>query len=75
MRLRVEDLGVIREKLIKVLDESPALMRAESKHTVDRFLEHYSDPRNIEELHDQIKWLKNELWEIYEIAEGNDYES
>lgn len=75
MRQRIEDLGVIKEKLRRLLDESPALEKAESKHSIDRFCEFYGDARNMEDLHDQLRWLKDELWEIYGIAAGDDYDN
>ena len=70
-RERIEDLGVIREKLDRLLEDCLPLEKAQSKHSIDHFCEFYGDSRNMEELHDQLRWLKDELWNIYAIAEGD----
>jgi hypothetical protein len=69
---RLEDLGIIFEKLSKILDQSNIFDECVSKHTRDDFNEKYSKPKNLEELHDQIRWLKDELWDIYYLAAGNE---
>jgi hypothetical protein len=69
---RLEDLGIIFEKLSKILDQSLIFDECVSKHTRDNFIEKYSKPKSLEELHDQMRWLKDELWDIYYLAAGNE---
>lgn len=73
-RERIEDLGVIKEKLNRILEDCLPLEKAQSKHSIDHFCEFYGDSRNMEELYDHLRWLKEELWDIYEIAAGEDYD-
>jgi len=72
---RIEDLGKIAILLSKLIEQAEDDWghRANSKHTIDEFLTHYNDSRNLEDLHDQLRWHKEKLEEIYNIAAGFDY--
>ena len=69
---RLEDLGIIFEKISRALEGGGIFDECVSKHTRDSFIEKYSNASNLEELHDQIRWLKEELWNIYYLALGNE---
>lgn len=70
-RERVEDLGVIRQLMQEILDETEFFSRACSKHSVDSFCERYGNLKNLEELHDEIRYLKDRLWKVFSVAEGD----
>jgi len=71
MRDRVEYLGVIKEKLSKILEYNDFLDRASSKHSIDSFIEFYGKEKNLEDLHDNIRYFKDELWNIFAVASGD----
>lgn len=74
-RERVEDLGVIKEKLGKLLENFDFFEDCQSKHTIDTFCEKYNDIRNLENLHNEIRWMIENLWEIYGVAVGNEHDN
>lgn len=67
---RLEDLGRIREKLERLLDESIAL-EAGSMHD-EYFLNVYKDEDKLDDLYRSLKYLSNELSECLVIARGHD---
>lgn len=72
-RERIEDLGVITERLRSLVDN---LGRwddwVNSKHGFDAFLQHYSNEETMHELHRNLMCLKDGLYEILVIARGDE---
>jgi hypothetical protein len=74
-RERLEDLGIISEKLRHILEDNESLFdECTSKHTIDAFVEKYKDPEQLEELHDWIRFLEEKLWDAYALAKGDEEE-
>jgi hypothetical protein len=71
---RIEDLGAIRVLLIDILDYTDVFELANSKHSIDSFVEHYKDEDRLCDLHGEIRFLKDKLWHIYSIAKGDNYD-
>jgi len=71
-RERIEELGAIRVMMKSLIDEYDMFERATSKHSIDSFLEFYRDTNNLEDLHDQIRWLNDQLHNVLYLAEGYD---
>jgi hypothetical protein len=74
-RERIEDLGVIRERLSTLLrsffDEWPYF---DSKHSYERFKEHQTkdDCQELATFHTALRFFKDELWGILSIANGEE---
>lgn len=69
---RLEDLGVIKEKLNRFFDDYQDLFNmCNSKHDLDDFLVHFNDNRNLEALHRDIRNMKESLYEIADIVHGD----
>jgi hypothetical protein len=74
-RERVEDLGRIRVLIEKLMENSldDLHQQCNSKHTVDPFIDKYlENSEGLEELHDKIRALNDQIQEIYSIALGDD---
>ncbi len=70
-RKRVEDLGIIKEKMRKMLDVDSIFDDCKSKHTVDCFIGKYKENQDgLIDLHNWIKNLNEELYFIYAVACG-----
>lgn len=71
-RERLEDLGRIADRLYHILREDSVLDECNSKHSVDTFIQKYSSPEKLEELHEWLRWHKEKLDDLESIAFGND---
>ncbi len=76
-RERVEDLGVIKEKLCVLIDDFEGRFPFfDSKHSYDDFVKYFETDtaciRGSLEIHCSIRHLLEKLWEIYGIAHGDD---
>ena len=70
-RQRIEDLGIIQEKLDRLQEQfSHLFYQVQSKHQVDEFFERYLNTKNLHELFYQLKSLKETLEEVEMISEG-----
>ncbi len=72
---RIEDLGRIREILGAALERTDIFKECVSKHTVQPFLDRYSNLGMLQELHDEIRFLGEDLDKIHSIAIGGNYEN
>lgn len=76
---RLEDLGRIREKLSQLLDE-PLIRDADSKHDFERWKKNHHDmiehdePKGLDGIFGQIRWLRSQIEEIYYLSCGDEYE-
>jgi len=70
-RERVEDLGVAAEKLKTILNafegDWPFF---DSKHQYDAFEEKIKKDENLYSFHLYIRHLKEELWDVFNICDG-----
>lgn len=72
-RERIEDLGIIQEKLTRFFDDREDLFREfDSKHQEEKFVQKYRCEDNLYDLFYKLRGLENELWEIWGIARGED---
>lgn len=70
---RVEDLGVIAERLRFLVENfGPWDSWTNSKHGFDQFLQHYSNEQHMHNLHVELVMLKDSIYEIMEIAKGDE---
>ncbi len=71
-RERVEDLGRILEKLLRLHEEIEGTWgrHVQSKHTQEEFLENYTKPDDLLDLHEELRHLKYQLDEIQNLAWG-----
>ena len=72
MRQRIEDLGILAEKLETLLDHE--LFDAARMHD-ERFLQTYKDDDKLDELYHQIHYIKDELAECWHWARYGDTDS
>jgi len=75
-RERLEDLGRIYVMIENIFchetcNASP-FDDATSKHSIEEFIKKYSDPEELEDLHDWIRNLKEKLEEVYYLAKGDE---
>jgi hypothetical protein len=71
MKERVEDVGRLREKLDRILDSE--LFESASMND-EAFIEKFKDEEELDTLRLQLQFLKDNLWDCYEIAKGDDEE-
>lgn len=71
-RERVEDLGIIYQMMLTKLDDCDWMGECASKHTVDEFIRKYKDEEKLADLHDNIRWLNNFLYEVLDVARGDE---
>jgi hypothetical protein len=71
-RERLEDLGIICEKLRTLNYEESPMDECRSKHTIDEFIKKYNNEEKLCDLHDWLRWHKEKIEEIYYIAQGYD---
>ncbi len=70
---RLEDFGRLREKFHRFFDDYRDLFNmCNSKHTIDDFVLHYHDSRNLEVLHSDIRNMKEALYDIAVIIDGEE---
>ena len=69
-RERIEDLGIIYEKIRAWQEWEDIISRCESKHSVEWFVTYFDDAENREELHNKLRSLNELLNDICTIAHG-----
>jgi len=69
-RERIEDLGIIYEKIRAWQEWEDIISRCESKHSVDWFVTYFDDAESREDLHNKLRALNEMLDEICTIAHG-----
>jgi hypothetical protein len=77
-RERVEDLGVINEKLRHIIDDfEERFPYFDSKHQWETFRDKMvkDDYDGLDDLHRALRYLKEQLWEVWCIARGDDQEA
>ena len=71
---RLEDLGLIYEKLTVIMDEIEDTwgQSVKSKHTIDAFIKYHKDEQNLAVLHNELRYLKEKLEDVYHLARSNE---
>lgn len=71
---RIEDLGRIREKLIQILEQEFIDHILAEEDFICLYTKTEKSEDYLNELWYNLKYLRSQLWEVFEIAKGVDYD-